>query len=301
MKMVKLTLALMTLLPLFARAEMPEGGVSGGGGDARCAEYVQLAGRVAMALKTVGSKNVRASNGVIDVDQIWNIRRAVKCIPSEKLNRQAISYPKKNETKLDVAKWEKMSKYEKLRLVMHELSVLAGYEKDGEYFVSEDMEEILRKFPNQLRGVSFSKFALEVVERPDGKFSMLFPLVEVSGEKALIRQPIPTNDISAAWGFCTRLGLKYSSHSDHSTVLSKEAANKIRVQTPELYGNLPEKHATLADSGLIVNAQAFRSERGPGYNYVHILKEVTCAPSAKKRHNEQTPDERATPASESAR
>jgi hypothetical protein len=129
---------------------------SGGGGDFRCAEYADLADRIASTLAEVGQEKVNSVNDTIRVDDMERVSKRLVCIPVSSLDRQARSYPASGRTDLLVFSWEGLSRPEKVRLTAHEMSILAGYEVDGEYSVSNKLVEILQKSSKPIVGSSRS-------------------------------------------------------------------------------------------------------------------------------------------------
>ena len=182
-----LSLTLAAALSFNSSTLFAKGDVDGGGGDARCAEYLDITAKVAIALKKIGQEKISKENPIIKADEIWNIRRApLKCLPGKDLDRQARSYPDKKLTKLDVEKWEKMNRYEKIRLAMHELSVLARYEGDGEYFISDDIKNLLKENPNRLQMDMYGEFAKAIVKNKNGSITFFDPFFVINGKKLLL-------------------------------------------------------------------------------------------------------------------
>jgi hypothetical protein len=137
------------LIGLSSSAYAGKGGVDGGGGDARCAEYVDLANSIANTLVTIGQSHVSTVSSVIKVADVQRISRSLKCLPVNQLDRQARSYADDNHTDLLVSAWSQLNGVQKLRLTAHELSVLASYESDGEYSESASMFQLLDEKSNQ--------------------------------------------------------------------------------------------------------------------------------------------------------
>lgn len=161
-----------------------EGGVNGGGGDVRCAEYQTMAGRIALAFRQIGQPKVNETLDLINVKQIWEIKQGLKCIPDSQIPRQAVSIPSQKLTKLKGEDWEKFNSFEKMRLTLHELAVLAGYEKDGEYMISEVMLELLQKNSVYFNDLSHAE---HTIRNPDETVTFLNPFVlDQNGKPAYI-------------------------------------------------------------------------------------------------------------------
>lgn len=146
--------ALMFALPLLASVSQAnsslqqssqrlQGTNSGGGGNASCAEYSDLLGKVAYSLNQLGQREASKSVSIINVASLWEIKRSLKCLPVLDQPRTAYSVPKTRTTTLLYKEWDLLTLVSKVRLVVHELAVLAEYEGDGEYFVSEDIMKLL--------------------------------------------------------------------------------------------------------------------------------------------------------------
>ena len=162
------------------------------------------------ALKTIGQEKVSRENAVINVDELLRIKQSpLKCLPVKNLDRQARSIPAEKLTKLDAEDWEKMTMFEKIVLVNHELSVLAKYETDGEYFISEDIETILRDNSNSLQIYMYGKYAKDVDKNPDGSFSLIKPFVilERKSYRVLTIHSKMLGYNNGLPGLCLRFGL----------------------------------------------------------------------------------------------
>jgi hypothetical protein len=187
-------------------------GNDGGGGYIYCAQYMDTAGRVAEVLMKIGQTKVNQESGVVKVDELWNIRIQMSCLPAQNLDRQARSNPETKHTELlvensnGIIPWQYISKAEQLRLVVHELSVLARYENDGEYFVSDTILIILSKYSTKFKYVNV--MADLVLENQDGSITMLGPYINYKGERYLLGYAEGTTPMLDANGTCTYFNLR---------------------------------------------------------------------------------------------
>lgn len=168
-------------------------GVSGGG-DWRCADYVDLAINVATELNAVDPKLVASKSRSIHPDRLLEIAQNLKCLPANrKLERQAVSSvieivgkdgessSKVYQTELMANEWENIKgDYEKIRLVTHELSILAEYETDGVYHRSNQIMELLRDSSSLFK---FKLRAEEIFLNSDGSIIFRTPFYVQNGVK----------------------------------------------------------------------------------------------------------------------
>ncbi|MEC9281584.1 MAG: hypothetical protein VX642_02645 [Bdellovibrionota bacterium] len=121
------------------------------GGEKYCMQFSNIAGKIANDLLAIGNEKVQKIVPGIDVNEFWERKKVMSCVPVIFLDRTAKSYPSSNQVELlvndsiEISSWNELSRMEKHKLVIHELNVLAGYELDGEYFLSEKLFEVLMK------------------------------------------------------------------------------------------------------------------------------------------------------------
>lgn len=175
----KAVIITMSMVSFFSHAA-GEGAGSGGGGDVRCYEYSNLVGQIVKSLAVVGQEKIDSVNPLIRVDQLVGIKQKLKCLPVKKLDRQARSYSEDVRTDLLVTEWQRLEHVEKIKLASHELSVLAGYETDGEYFVSEDIVKIAIENSVDLKN---QMSADTVKNNPDGSVTFHYPFTMIDGKK----------------------------------------------------------------------------------------------------------------------
>jgi hypothetical protein len=216
-----------------APAQTRQGTRDGTGGDTRCEEYVNLVGKITLAFKKIGQAEVQKHNPVLDVEKLWSIKRTpLKCVPVEKLDREARSNSKTMVTTLLAPSWEKRTPYKKLRLAIHELAVLAEYEGEGEYFFSDEMTEILLKYPSEIATMLKRRYELadQTIYNQDGSTTFLVPRVEVKipGEDVLRRSITVTDTLSVE-----ELGQVVCKFFGYSGAL--HAANGSRRRSREVY------------------------------------------------------------------
>lgn len=152
-----------------------KGGMDGGGGDPHCAEYANIAGKISVALARVGQENINKINPLVDARSFWEVKKQMRCVPTESLDRVARSYRPSVKgqpyTELLVSEWAKLSFIAKARLATHELAVMAGYENDGEYFVSEPLFNEIAKHVDDFK----SPFGGEQIYNKDGSVTFVNP------------------------------------------------------------------------------------------------------------------------------
>jgi hypothetical protein len=164
-------------------------------------------------------------------------------LPTNFLDRQARSSRTTMQTDLLVAKsygiepWQNLSKAEQVRLVTHELSVLAGYENDGEYFISESMQEILKMHSPGFKLISIS--AETIIENKDGSVTLIYPYLMHQSSKYYLGE-VPDlypgkGQQSDPKGICTYLNLP----NTHAYVLtSEDYRNEHRLAVINNLGHL---------------------------------------------------------------
>ncbi|MFL5812783.1 MAG: hypothetical protein ACJ763_04345 [Bdellovibrionia bacterium] len=169
-----------TLLTSLLVSPAHAGPRSGGGGDARCLEYANLMGEIVKTLALAGQDKINAINPLVRLDDLIQVKRNLRCLPVVQLDRQARSNPATGQTDLLVNEWEKLDLNQKLGLTAHEMSVLAGYENDGEYYISEDLVKIAR---TNSQAINNRMSADQVMENNDGSVTFIRPFAMVNGKK----------------------------------------------------------------------------------------------------------------------
>lgn len=118
-------------------------GESEDGISQECQEFSNYMGKLAVTLVKVGQDIIDKTNPIINAKELVGIVKKSKCTPSEDLDRVTRSDPKTVETKLHPGRYKGLSLYRKLKHASHELSVLARYEASEQYFVSDDLFQIV--------------------------------------------------------------------------------------------------------------------------------------------------------------
>lgn len=173
----------------------------GNGGDSRCAEFYQLASRLSVELVKIGQARIDKVNPLIQAARMRAIVKTLKVLPARDLNRQAISDSATNTTWLDVRQYRYLTLVEKVRLVSHELMVLAGIESDGEYAVSEDLSNLVGTTRMLLRE-KCERFNLN----SDGSYTIQLPyFLDESGPHA-IKTGSDLTGICKSLGFARKVG-----------------------------------------------------------------------------------------------
>lgn len=149
----------------------------GNGGETNCAEYSDFVGRIVSILYKVGQNEVDTVNPLIRVSDLWDVKRKLVCKPVIQLDRHARSYTSDTHTDLLTSEWAKLSVPQKVRLAAHELAVLANYEKDGEYFMSNDMVAIAEANSEYFKNLTLAE---QVIQNPDGTVTFLKPFVSTN-------------------------------------------------------------------------------------------------------------------------
>ena len=203
-----------------------EGGAHGGGGHHSCQEYINIAGKIVNEMiKLEKSSPDTFSNILIDLEKYNTLikqpeqnNKLLKCLPVEKLDRDARSSSENNTTYLNWTAWDKLITPQKIQLAAHELSVMAGDENDGEYFISN---RILNKIMNSSSFLKYLMRAESVVLNSDGTITfmkpftyfnnerVLFGLLKTESDKYLFGVPVGTSrgEFGEIHGICKYLGL----------------------------------------------------------------------------------------------
>lgn len=199
------SLLCLAILGLFAAtpAALAVGGADGGGGDARCSEFYHLASKLSVELAKIGQPGIDRVDPLIRADQLRTIVRQLKVLPVHNLDRQARSDSKTLTTSLDVDQYEKLSFLEKLRLVCHELMVLAEVEADGEYAVSDDLYSLA-----QTTRLGLGLKSVNYLMNSDGTYTVFWPFY-FDGFK---RHNISAGNYSSLDGVCKYLGFSLYQH-----------------------------------------------------------------------------------------
>jgi hypothetical protein len=137
-------------------------------------------GEIVKSLALVGQDKINAVNPLVRLDDLIKVKRNLKCLPVQELDREARSYPADGHTDLLVSEWEKQDLYEKISLTTHEMSVLASYENDGEYYISEDLVKIVR---TNSQSINNQMSAEQVIENKEGSVTLVRPFAMIEGIK----------------------------------------------------------------------------------------------------------------------
>lgn len=121
------------------------GDQGGGGGDHRAQEFFEIALTVTKLLKNLDQSEIHAIDYRIKPLELEKlVKTPIKVVPVVIRNRVARSYPSTLSVELDVDKWQKIVSLEqKIKLVSHEILVLARLEDDGEYSISTPLSKLL--------------------------------------------------------------------------------------------------------------------------------------------------------------
>lgn len=151
------------------------GGVNGGGGGTPCAEFTDLFSTFATSLQqAVINAKFKVSNAFDMIETIEDLNEKFRCLPAERLDRDARSNSITITTRLLIPAWKTKNQSEKLRLVAHEFCIMTGLEREGEYQVSERLLQILAETSPQLKN---SQRAEKVVANRDGSVTLLKPFI----------------------------------------------------------------------------------------------------------------------------
>ncbi len=272
---------ILSLSAVFANA----GPITTGGGDIRCAEFSDLARKLASALSQAGQIEVNKIDPKIRVLRIEEISSELRCLPVKVLDREARSYPSEMRIDLLVDRWDDLTAIKKLRLVAHELAVLAEYEAEGEYSVSENILNIAKEHSQFIRN---SLSASTTITNPDKSVTLFNPTIEYKGMPRHIGfiqriielpdGPMPYPEGNAgdealerkarahAEGACKYFGYSIVKAYSYS---SKDVSGMIYCKIDTM-GNL---------AGCYVKNENFISQAGyPNIFVVRSLTSVSCSP-----------------------
>ncbi len=161
------------------------GGDGSGGGSFQCSEYSDLALMITSSLTQIGQDKIDSIMKKINAEDLENIQKNLTCLPVNKLNRSAYSFRKDNDNfmthlRIDTSSdsWAQLKLYGRVRLVTHELAVLAGYEKDGQYLMSKFIMEILEKNTQYFKDAKRFSRAKRFIRNSDGTASIILPTDE---------------------------------------------------------------------------------------------------------------------------
>jgi hypothetical protein len=241
-----LAATLLTLIPICGTSHAAVGGSDGGGGDARCAEFSDQVGRIAMGLMNIGQEDINEVSKVVIAKDLWQIKRSMRCLPVAQLDRQARSNPETLETRLFVDSWAKNTEYGKFRLAAHELAVLARYENDGEYFVSNEIVKILSQKSSEFATLVKRKNSLAdtVITNPDGSVTFVNPRALDANGRALLIHAFKgafTPSDQVASGVCKFFGFKrLIDHSEKGIEEHNDTKRLVTVTTISAAGYLAQ-------------------------------------------------------------
>jgi hypothetical protein len=256
-----LTLSLLSQSPALA------GAGSGGGGDPRCAEYSNLMGEIVKALALAGQDKINAINPLVRLDDLIQVKRNLKCLPAQELDREARSYPADGHTDLLVSEWEKQDLNQKINLTAHELSVLASYENDGEYYISEDLVKIVRA---SSQSINNRMSADQVIENNDGSVTFIHPFALINGKKTYFGTEIKYAKI---FFLVAPVDKKYMGEEDARPV-AQGICKFLQYQTAASYSQSEvseNEHASVDENG---HLQGLKTKNGAKFGSIIALSEV---------------------------
>lgn len=156
---MKLRLLASLMASLFM-TQMAFAGKDGGAGNVECSEYIEMVDKVASDfLDVIGQDNVDKYTRLINVEALWNAQVGLKCVPVSDFDESVPAAEKDSDawsnidtktTQLKYERWSGRLIQDKIRLVTHELAVLASLESSGRYSRSKMMRQILLDFPRTI-------------------------------------------------------------------------------------------------------------------------------------------------------
>lgn len=117
----------------------------GNGGDAYCAEYIDLVGRVGRVAKSKGQSTLKNAHASLNLSDVLDISTNLRCEPIEAMDRIARTKAEKDGylTTLNTPKWSELSFEQKLKLVSHEMLIGLGVEGEGQYGKSLKLYDVV--------------------------------------------------------------------------------------------------------------------------------------------------------------
>ncbi len=151
------------------------GGVNGGGGGTPCAEFTDLFRIVTSELQSLIRHEVlKMNNAETALAELDIIKRDLRCLPANRLDRDARSNPVTLTTRLVVSTWQEMNALQKIRLVVHELAIILRIEQDGEYQSSENLIHHMTQHSPMIKNLQRAR---TVIQNKDGSTTFIHPFI----------------------------------------------------------------------------------------------------------------------------
>jgi hypothetical protein len=254
-----------------------------------CDEYIRLFRLISKEIVEV--EKIRDNLSFLKPQVITDNAARLQCGFSDQAKRTAWSIPA--HTLLNMQEWTSLSILDKLRLIVHEIAVMAGLENDGQYFRSEKIASLLKLHSEKYIDLMSS----ETILRRGNQITYVNPFVifqgkrfpvgyqmiidedhvyapetkeERKGHYILGRQSIP-NTIDLAEEFCKLQGLKYSSWRIHN-YLEYALKQQNKVDPPVQIVPPDFKIAWIQNGVIQIQDQLMTRARGA----VLYLQTVTC-------------------------
>lgn len=119
------------------------------GGEKNCMELYSLASKAINDLFVVGQEKVSERLPMVNLSELFEARKKLRCIPVLELDRTARTEKATGVLELlvneesQIPSWNELSDKLKLQLVLHEINIIAGLETDGDYFFSDELVNLL--------------------------------------------------------------------------------------------------------------------------------------------------------------
>jgi hypothetical protein len=119
------------------------------GGEKNCMELYSLASKAINDLFVVGQEKVSERLPMVNLSELFEARKKLRCIPVLELDRTARTEKSTGVLELlvneesQIPSWNELDDKLKLQLVLHEVNIIAGLETDGDYFFSDELVKLL--------------------------------------------------------------------------------------------------------------------------------------------------------------
>ncbi len=184
-----------------------------GGGDSICFEFMSLTGLISSSMEILGQQKIDQVNPIVKIHEIVEIRKKLQCEPRYNIGAVAVSYPDKSLTHVSIERWPQTEIRSKLAIAVHELFILARYEDDGEYPLTEPILNFLIAESAAIRNKLSTNHELF---NPDGTTTFLVPFADFNQDHFRIGNS--EGDLQGAHSVCNFFGYKKALSCTYSSV-----------------------------------------------------------------------------------